>query len=163
MHTPIRLPEPKDVRDDSLYVHPAPEVTSVPVTPDSDQVCASARGLVKYAESHDWSVTITYARGFTLPWTLSGAQRESKLIDSLALRMWRFPDRRAVMSYVDGKPEHGFMWREGVTFPQRVDKITAFKGLLVDREVTSAPVSADPEQAWNSMWDEVLADRGEVA
>lgn len=163
-HTPIRVPEPKDVRDDSLYVHPAPEVTSVPVMPDSDQVCSSARGLVKYAEGLDWSVTITYARGSTLPWTLSGARCDSKLIESLALRMWRFPDQRAVMIYKDGKPDYGFIWRAGATFPQRIDKITQFKKSLVDRGATSIPgPPKDPKQAWDTMWSEVLTDRGEAA
>lgn len=162
MHTPIRFPEPKDVRDDSLYVHPAPEVTSAPVTPDSDQVCASAGGLAKYAEGLDWSVTITYARGFTLPWTLSGARCESKLIESLALRMWRFPDQRAVMIYKDGKPDYGFIWLAGTTFPQRIDKITQFRGALAGGMVIPKPIK-DPKQAWDTMWSEVLTDRGEAA
>lgn len=69
--------------------HPAPEIPARYASDEDMARCLAARRLRVLAAKHDWSVTPTYARGWTLPITRSGAKCTSKLIESIALRMRR--------------------------------------------------------------------------
>lgn len=89
--------------------HPAPVLSVQPFDPTLYPAPDAALTLAGWAEANDWSVSLTYARG-----TIQDARgRPGRVVDSLAVRMWRFPDQRAVATYEDGRASGGWLWRTG--------------------------------------------------
>lgn len=83
---------------------PAPTLGCVEWDPTLYPAPDAALSLAGAAELAGWSVTVTYARGTAL---------SGRLVHSVAVRCWRFPDERAVVTYVDGKSDTGWLWTVG--------------------------------------------------
>lgn len=81
-----------DLFDPTLY--PAPDATMT---------------LAGWAESNGWHVIMTYARGTSM----SAKGAPGRVVDSLAIRCWRFPGQRAVAVYEDGEAAGGWLWEAG--------------------------------------------------
>jgi hypothetical protein len=89
--------------------HPAPVVGAEPFDPTLYPAPDAAMSLAGWAQLNDWCVTMTYARGTSI----DARGRPNRVVDSLAVRMWRFPDQRAVATYMDGRADGGWMWLVG--------------------------------------------------
>lgn len=89
--------------------HPVPVLGAQPFDPTLYPAPDAALALAGWAEANGWAVTMTYARGTTQ----DGRGRPGRVVDSLAVRMWRFPDQRAVATYEDGRASGGWLWRTG--------------------------------------------------
>lgn len=63
------------------------------------EIPRTARSLAKLAEGNGWTVVITYANG----WWVTSKAHKPKLIDSIAVRMFRIGSPRAVAFWHDGK------------------------------------------------------------
>lgn len=116
---PVPHPTPvlgADLFDPTLY--PAPD---------------AALTLAGWAGSNGWHGVLTYARGTTL----TGKGRPGRVVDSLAMRCWRFPGQRAVAIYEDGRAAGGWLWRAG-QIPRDVG-VAALKMALDGTEPTERP------------------------
>lgn len=106
--------------------HPAPEVTARPARAD-DPVPGAVADLAAAAERAGWDVLVTYARGTRM--YADGSP--GSVIDSVAVRMWRFPIERAVAVYENGSADTGWHWRVG-ELPRSIG-VDAVKRVVTDR------------------------------
>lgn len=95
---------------------PAPEVGARLALP-GDPVPAPAVELEHKAKALGWHVLVVYSRGAVL-----GAKGEVlRVADAVSVRMWRFPDERAVALWVDGSANGGWFWTGALTVQIRAN------------------------------------------
>lgn len=104
--------------------HPAPEVPCVTLDPAGIARYAPSPAilLAGYANQAGWAWSVTYARG---------TKHTGNVVDSIAVRMWRFPDQRAVALWEDGRAAGGWSWTVGA-LPVDVG-VDVVKRLVADR------------------------------
>jgi hypothetical protein len=83
--------------------HPAPVVPGRPITPD-DGCPGSVPGLVLRAVDAGWHVQVIYAAGTTM----HANSKPGRLVESVSVRCWRFPNERAVLLW--HRPVPGGSW-----------------------------------------------------
>ncbi len=92
-------------------MHPPP-VTPCRLATDAE-VPTGANNIRKHAEKHDWTVTVTFARGTQLG-------RVARVATSVVLRMRR-NNECAVAAWIDGKFDCAYVW----TVDSFAQKVTA--------------------------------------
>lgn len=141
--------------------HPTPEVGARIASPEEMKRCRAASSMRALAWKHGWNAYPTYARGWTLPLTRSGARAASKLIESIALRLRRVDPFTGIQhaavgvwetSTVGGKYSYGegWFWPVAATPDEQEWPImisaTTLKEVVRSEYVSEAIMRAEGEQ-----------------